>query len=464
MAAEGFQIDPDTYIGFEYPMDNPLFKEMYDLREPIIIEDVRQDTRFSDFLDMGFIRSWIGVPLIVGEKMIGCMTIDSDQPGSFNQSHAQKADAFANQAAIAIETARLFSQTQNRLQVLQSIHTIDQAISSNLDLSITLDVFIDQALNLLGVDVIKMYAYDPDAQIFDLLTHRDLIGISGDSPESLYNQDAVNQAILDREVVMISNQNTSVPIAHPQASCYFVSPLITKGQVSGVVELFSKNNLNPDDEWVDLLKTLSTQAAIAIENDDLISSLQKSNEELVIAYDRTLEGWAYALEMRDKGTIDHSRRVVEMTVKLARKLGIKGAQLANIRRGSLLHDIGKMALPDSVLLKSGPLSKEEEHMMKTHPKLAFDMLSSIPYLKPALDIPLYHHEKWDGSGYPHGLKGEEIPLPARIFAVVDVWDAVSYDRPYRHAWAQKETIEYIRTQAGTHFDPAIVEAFLEMIR
>jgi HD-GYP domain-containing protein (c-di-GMP phosphodiesterase class II) len=155
--------------------------------------------------------------------------------------------------------------------------------------------------------------------------------------------------------------------------------------------------------------------------------------------------------------------VTEMTMRLARKIGITGMELANIRRGTLLHDIGKMGLPDSVLLKKGPLDPEEEQIMKTHPQLAYDMLVSIPYLRHALDIPYYHHEKWDGTGYPHGLKGDEIPLAARLFAVVDVWDAVVFDRPYREAWTRKEAIDYIREQSGIHFDPQVVEKFLEII-
>jgi putative nucleotidyltransferase with HDIG domain len=218
-----------------------------------------------------------------------------------------------------------------------------------------------------------------------------------------------------------------------------------------------------NDEWLDLLNTLATQAGIAIESDELLTSLRRSNEELIAAYDRTLEGWAYALELRDRETVGHSRRVTELTLRLSRRMGITGVDLANIRRGTLLHDIGKMGLPDSVLLKKGPLTEEEEQIMKTHPQLAYDMLVSIPYLKPALDIPYFHHEKWDGTGYPHGLKGEDIPLAARIFSVVDVWDAVVFDRPYRGAWTRQEALEYIKAQSGQHFDPRVVEHFVEII-
>jgi len=162
----------------------------------------------------------------------------------------------------------------------------------------------------------------------------------------------------------------------------------------------------------------------------------------------------------DKETEGHTQRVEKITLRIAKSMGIKNEELVQIRRGALLHDIGKMGIPDHILLKPGPLSDEEWVIMRKHPVYAYELLSPIAFLKPALDIPYCHHEKWDGSGYPRGLKGEQIPLAARIFAIVDVWDALRSDRPYRAAWPEMKTMEYIREQAGTHFDPAIVELFL----
>jgi len=170
------------------------------------------------------------------------------------------------------------------------------------------------------------------------------------------------------------------------------------------------------------------------------------------------------LELRDRETEGHSERVTELTLKVAKKLGIEGEALVHIRRGALLHDIGKLAIPDSILLKPGPLNAEEWEMMKKHPVYAYELLSRIEYLKPALDIPYYHHERWDGSGYPKGLRGEEIPLPARIFSVVDVYDALTSDRPYRKAWTNEEAIKYIKDESGRLFDPKVVKAFLEVLR
>lgn len=192
-------------------------------------------------------------------------------------------------------------------------------------------------------------------------------------------------------------------------------------------------------------------------------ALQRYAQALSEAYDRTLEGWAKALELRDELTEDHTRRVVEMAVRFARLLGIDEAQLVHIRRGAILHDIGKMGIPDSILHKRGALTAEERRIVSRHPQLAYEMLYPIEFLRPALDIPYAHHERWDGKGYPRRLKGEEIPLAARIFSIVDVWDALTTDRPYRRAWARERALEYIRSQAGKMFDPSLVEFFIQHI-
>jgi putative nucleotidyltransferase with HDIG domain len=183
-----------------------------------------------------------------------------------------------------------------------------------------------------------------------------------------------------------------------------------------------------------------------------------------LAYDATIEGWSRAMDLRDQETENHSLRVTNLTLKLARGLGIPEAELIHMRRGALLHDIGKLGIPDSILLKEGQLTDEEWMKMKQHPTYAFNMLLPIKYLKPALDIPYCHHEKWDGTGYPRSLKGEKIPLAARIFAVVDVWDALTSDRPYRPAWTKEKALEYIKEQTGKHFDPQVGETFLAMLK
>jgi putative nucleotidyltransferase with HDIG domain len=229
--------------------------------------------------------------------------------------------------------------------------------------------------------------------------------------------------------------------------------------VKGVLEVFHRRAFSPDPEWLQFLQTLAGSAAIAIDNAQLFTELEKSNGELMRAYDTTIDGWSRALDLRDKETEGHTQRVTEMTLRLARAMGVPDEAMTHVRRGALLHDIGKMGIPDSILLKPGPLDEEEWAIMKCHPAYALELLKPIKYLHPALDIPYCHHEKWDGSGYPRGLKGEDIPLCARIFAVVDVWDALRSDRPYRQGWSEERVRAHIRNGSGSHFDPAVVEAF-----
>ena len=195
------------------------------------------------------------------------------------------------------------------------------------------------------------------------------------------------------------------------------------------------------------------------------AKLREANAQLLSAYEATIEGWSHAMDLRDRETEGHSQRVTELTVKLARALGIiSDDDIMHIRRGALLHDMGKIGIPDSILHKPDKLTDEEWTTMRKHPQLAYDMLYPIEYLHPALEIPLNHHEKWDGTGYPRGLKGEEIPIVARLFAVVDVWDVLTSDRPYRPAWSQEESLTYIREQSGKHFDPQVVDLFFEVVK
>ncbi len=244
---------------------------------------------------------------------------------------------------------------------------------------------------------------------------------------------------------------------------YYMVPLVAKGQLQGVLELFHRDIFRANEEWFTFVETLAGQAAIAIESVGLFESLQRSNTQLALAYDATIEGWSRALDLRDEETEGHSLRVTEMTVRLARTMGISEAEILHIRRGALLHDIGKMGVPDRILHKPGSLDEVEWEHMKRHATYGYEMLAPILFLRPALDIPYCHHEKWDGTGYPRGLKGEGIPLAARIFALVDVWDALTSNRPYRPAWSRERTREHIQEQAGRHFDPRITSIFLTML-
>jgi HD-GYP domain-containing protein (c-di-GMP phosphodiesterase class II) len=237
------------------------------------------------------------------------------------------------------------------------------------------------------------------------------------------------------------------------------APLVFDRKIKGMLNVVGPELTESD---IPTLQAFANQIAVALENARLVRKLQDANEELDRAYQLTLEGWVKALDLRDNETEGHTVRAADMTVHLARFMGVSGENIPHIRRGSLLHDIGKMAIPDSILRKPGPLSPEEWKVMKQHPKTAHNWLSSIDYLKPAVDIPYCHHEHWDGRGYVQGLAGDDIPFWARIFTVIDVWDAMRSDRPYRKAIPVKSTLKYIREESGKLFDPRVVEAFFDL--
>ena len=243
---------------------------------------------------------------------------------------------------------------------------------------------------------------------------------------------------------------------------YFAVPLQVDHQIKGMMEVFHRSPLQPDSLWMMFFNSLAEHAAIAIDHAQLFEKLQNSNFQLTQAYHATIEGWSLAMDLRDKETEEHTRRVTEKTLQMATAMNIAESEQVYMRWGALLHDIGKLGVPDGVLLKPGPLNDEEWVLMRQHPQFAYDMISPIAYLKPAIDIPYCHHERWDGSGYPRGLKGEQIPLSARIFAVIDVWDALRSSRPYREAWPEEKVREYIQSLSGRHFDPQVVHCFLQL--
>jgi len=243
-------------------------------------------------------------------------------------------------------------------------------------------------------------------------------------------------------------------------SSLMLVPLRAQGRVVGTVAMACPVSGRPyTEEDQGLLQDLADHLALAV----TCARFRRANASLIEAYDATLEGWVRALDLRGKETEGHTRRVTELAVRLACALGVSGEELAHIRRGALLHDIGKMGVPDPILLKPGPLTEQEQAIMRRHPIYALELLSAIPYLGPALAIPYGHHERWDGTGYPRKLKDDEIPLAARIFTVVDVWDALRSDRPYRQARSRDEALAHLREEAGGHFDPRVVEAFLRLL-
>ena len=366
-------------------------------------------------------------------------------------------------------TERKLAEIQIRQQIerLTALREIDQAISSSFHLSVTLDILLSHLVVKLQVDAADVLLLEPDGK---RLTYAAGQGFHNNTMETASLRPSDSQAFSERRAIYIENlENKPDPrllTTQGQAEgfvSYVGVPLIVKGKIKGVLEIFQRAPLHPYEEWLDFLNTLAGQAAIAIENKTLFENLERSNRELAQAYDATIEGWSRALDLRDKETEGHTQRVTKLTLELARAFGLPDEDLLYVRWGALLHDIGKMGVPDQILLKPGSLTEEEWLQMRNHPQYAYDLLKPITFLAPALDIPYAHHEKWDGTGYPRGLRGREIPLAARLFAVVDVWDALRSDRPYRPAWTIQEAIAYLESRAGTHFDPGVVERFVAIL-
>jgi HD-GYP domain-containing protein (c-di-GMP phosphodiesterase class II) len=359
---------------------------------------------------------------------------------------------------------------QRQLDRLASLRAIDLAITSGLDLNLTLSMILGHVTAQLDMDAATVLLLDPHTQMFEYAAGMGFTTTALQHTHLRIGEGGAGKAALKRKAIYISdlrNRKTdflrSPSFQREGFVAYYAVPLMTKGQVAGVLEIFRRSSFEATPDWLDFLNTMAGQAAVAIDNTMLFRNLQRSNIELTLAYDKTIEGWSHALDLRDKETEGHTRRVTEMTLRLARQLSLPDSELVHIRRGAILHDIGKVAIPDSILLKPGPLDEHELAIMRQHPLIAVDLLTPISYLVSALAIPRSHHEKWDGSGYPDGLAGERIPLPARLFALVDVYDALTSDRPYRKAWTQSRAVEYITEQSGQYFDPSVVPVFLNMM-
>ncbi|NUM47896.1 MAG: PAS domain S-box protein [Anaerolineales bacterium] len=409
------------------------------------------------------------VPLIAHEHAIGALWIARQT--AITENDLKILAAVANIAANAIHRAGLFEQTQQQLERLAILHAMDTAIAASFDLRPTLYILLDQIQARLKVAAADVFLYNPHTLNLEFAAGNGFQYQELKQIRLRLGEGCTGETALEQHILAIPNFQEYLA-QHPSPAhhlhqtegfvSYFGIPLISKGQVKGVLELYHRTPLQADAGWLDFLETLGRQVAIAMDNIEMLVGLQRSKLELELAYDATIEGWSRALDLRDKETEGHSQRVTEITIQLARQIGVSELEIVQMRRGALLHDIGKMGIPDAILLKPGQLTKEEWDVMKTHPQLAYEMLSPIPYLHPALDIPRYHHEKWDGTGYPHGLRGEQIPLAARIFALADVWDALTSNRPYRPAWSIQKTEQFIQEQIGSHFDPKIAATFLDL--
>jgi putative nucleotidyltransferase with HDIG domain len=462
----------DEYIGSSYPLGEGIPGLVVQAGKAIVAREFHRDEHLTEE-NRSQIPPGIGgacVPLHTEDSVVGVMFIHVTLPRELTMGEIRILHALAEIGGNSIHRMHLHEQTVKQLERLAALRSIDLAISSVFDLQVTLMIVINEVIRQLQVDAACVLMIEPGANRLEYMVGQGFHTRNIEATSLRIGEGNAGRAVTERRVVAVPNlieDAKNFKRAQLLASEGFVShyavPLITKGEVKGVLELFHRSRLIPDHEWLDFLETLGGQTAIAVENSILFQDLQRSNFELALAYDATIEGWSRALDMRDHETEGHTQRVTEMTLRLARKMGLSEERLILIKRGALLHDIGKMGVPDYILLKPEELSEEEQHIMRQHPQLAYDMLEPIVYLRDALNIPHCHHEKWDGTGYPRGLAGTQIPLEARLFAIVDVWDAITTDRPYRKGWPREKALAYIREESGTYFDPQLVDMFLEEI-
>ncbi len=434
-----------------------------------IARDIRNDPRIPEHIRRNIPPGvdQVAVPIRAGEAVIGVFSVSFAPPRELTPTVVHLLSTLSEIAGNAIHRTRLHEQTVRRLRHLSALRKVDIAITTVSDLHVTLEAVLVQVTDALEVDAADVLLLNPVTHLLQYSAGNGFRCSAIESSMVRLGEANAWRAVLDRDTVQVDDLHTDpgfarTPLVEAErfVTAYFV-PLITKGQAKGVLEIFHRSRLDPDREWLDFLVALAGQTAIAIENATLFASLQRSSEELVMAYDATIEGWSHALDLRDRETEGHTRRVTEMTLALAKAYGLGDDDLTQIRWGALLHDIGKMGVPDSILHKPGPLTEDEWVVMRRHPTLAHEMLAPIRYLQNALDIPYCHHEKWDGSGYPRGLAGEQIPVAARLFAVVDVWDALRSDRPYRKGWSEEEVKSHLARLSGSHFDPRVLALFLE---
>ncbi|MBI5305910.1 MAG: GAF domain-containing protein [Chloroflexi bacterium] len=419
------------------------------------------------------------VPIRTAQDSIGVLFVSVQEPHQLSEDQVYILTTLAEMAGSALHRQRLHNQTQRRLDQVQALRTVDMAITSSMDLDVTLSILLERAMMGLGMDGADILAFNPHLHAFEFRAGRGLGVRDGARVSVRLGEELAGTAALERRVFALADvsayisRQASAPMStltrHLQTEfgenlgAYYAAPLIAKGQIKGVLELFHRTPRGLDADGQNFLEAIANQAAIAMDNAQLFHDLERSNVELALAYDTTIEGWSRTLDLRDEETEGHTQRVTELTVRLARAMGLDDAELVNVRRGALLHDIGKMGVPDQILLKPGPLTDAEWELMRRHPLYAYQLLAPIKFLGRALDIPYCHHERWDGAGYPRGLKGEQIPLTARIFAVVDVWDALTSDRPYRPAWETTRVREYLLAMSGKQFDPQVVAAFVRLM-
>ncbi|MBI5295672.1 MAG: PAS domain S-box protein [Chloroflexi bacterium] len=456
-------------LGRRFPIGDGICGKVLREGQAYLTDDFAGDPlRLQDVVDFESLGPALFAPIRAESEFIGALVVMR-----MKDPHSQPFDADAVRMLTAVgeimgstlQRVRLFEQTSSQLSQLQILHKMDRAITGSLDLGLTLRLLLTEVTSQPEVDAAAILLVNPHSLTLEYAASSGFRTRAIEQMRLMIGQGYAGLAALRREILQVRDlQNCDEPLRRQifkeeGFKTYTATPLIAKGKIVGVLEFYAHSILDYGPDWDNFIETLANQATIAIENARLFTDLQRSNLQMELAFDATIEGWARAVELHAHETEGHSVRVVDIALDLAQVLGMSNDEMIQLRRGALLHDIGKLAVPDTILLKPGPLTPEDWDVVRRHPLVAYEILQAIEYLHGALAVPYCHHEKWDGSGYPRGLAGEQIPLMARIFAVADVYEVLTSNRPYRSAWEHGKALAYIEEQSGKHFDPRVVEVF-----
>jgi response regulator RpfG family c-di-GMP phosphodiesterase len=430
--------------------------------------DVQDELPLQELIGSLAIQRLVIAPLEYGGNQIGSLCAGLEDARPIDDLALTYLRAIAGQTTLMVLNLRLQQDTQRRLKRLMAMRTIEVAITGSLDLKTSTEIILEQGMAQLEVDAASVSLLNPANTRLEYFTGKGFRTSLIQQTNLRLGDELPGRAAIERKtlggsaVVSYLNSPTRKElIAAEKFQTCFATPMMAKGQLKGVLEVFHRESLPPDGEWIAFLEILARQIATAVEDATMYAELQRAQVGHVLTYGQTLEAWAEVMDRRNGDPEGHSQRVADATVRLAQLMGVSDAELLSIRWGALLHDIGMVKVPEAILSKKESLTPEEWDTIRQHPKLAYEMLSPIVRLKPALDIPYCHHERWDGSGYPRGLKGKEIPIAARLFSVVETWDLLRNERPYRPAMTETRARAYMLEQSGKQFDPRAVERFLE---
>jgi HD-GYP domain-containing protein (c-di-GMP phosphodiesterase class II) len=418
------------------------------------------------------LRVW-SAPLRIRDRIVGSLWLGRDASASpdFSAGERKTASIIADIIGCELLQLRLTRRTEDFQVQLRAARSVERAIASSMDLTITLNVLLDQATRLLGADAAAILLLDVPGQELHLADSRGFRNPGRPPARMRADHSLALEAVLERRTVWMDSSMAANPAALSNTMLreegflsYGATPLIAHGRVRGALEVFRRSAAVSNNTWNELLESLALEAAIAVDCAESFQSLQRTRSELAMLCDSMLEGFSRAVDLRAREAEGHSVRVSELSMRTAQRMGVSEEQMPALRRGALLHDIGKIGVPDSILWKTEALNDDEWQLMRQHPKYAEQVLAPIEFLKSALDIPKFHHEHWDGGGYPYGLEGDDIPLSARVFAVVDVWDSLQSRRPFREPWSASTAAEYLTGSAGRQFDPDVVRTFMQILR